>query len=394
MRAGLEGFGEQYIGIIMAGYYIGLIVGTFIASRVIRAVGYVRSFAAFASIASATAFAHVLVIDPVIWFLFRLNFGICLAVMEVVAESWLNASASNTNRGRILSLYSIVFLASMGLGQPLIGRFSPATFEIFGISTIIVSLCLIPVTLARVQDTHKIQRRPPQILKTFLRSPFAGIGVMLSGLLYGGGWSLVPRYAQQIGVSEKEIGIVMLLISLGTLTLQWPLGYISDKHSRRSAIFISSGVSFAVLLLIGVTQATVPLLYLLIFLFGGFGMPLYSLCISLVNDQLEPEEMVHAAGALLLFYGIGSSTGPILGGAIMARIGPPGLFYSMAVPLGIYLFFALIQGIRFFFLPEGVKKVREHRRARYQPYPRTTTTIFSLLRNRKSGDKPDQSNEK
>ncbi|MDZ7794476.1 MAG: hypothetical protein U5P10_12535 [Spirochaetia bacterium] len=60
IRAGIEGFPEPLIGVIMSVYYAGLAVGVFIAAPVIRTVGYVRSFAAFASIASASAIFHVI----------------------------------------------------------------------------------------------------------------------------------------------------------------------------------------------------------------------------------------------------------------------------------------------------------------------------------------------
>ncbi len=387
MRAGLEGVPEQIIGLIMSGYYIGLIIGTFLAGVVIQSVGYVRSFAAFASIASAAGFMHILIINPSVWFLLRVMYGICLAVMEVVVESWLNVSSSNTNRGRILSLYSIALLASMGLGQPLIGRFSPASFEVFGIAMIIVSLCLIPVTLAKVSGTASVKRGRPHLKRTFLRSPLAGAGVIVSGLLYGGAWSLVPRYGQGIGLSEGQIGIVMLLIALGTLTFQWPLGLISDRKGRRLAILLSAAAALAASLLIAVTRADGPLFFLLSFLFGGFGMPLYSLSVALMNDQLEPEEMVQAAGTLILFYGVGSAAGPIIAGNIMAKIGPAGLYYAMAVPLALFLVFALARFGKAARLPKLGRK-------RYKTYPRTTAAVYSLLRRPRKNIRENNEQEK
>jgi MFS family permease len=383
IRAGLEGVSEQLLGFIMSGYYIGLILGTFLSGRFIRSVGYVRSFAAFASIASIAGFLHVLVVSPAVWFFLRVMVGVCLAVMEVVVESWLNVTSVKTNRGRILSLYSIVLLASMGLGQPLIGRFSPSSFEVFVISAIIISLCLIPVTLAKVSGTARVSKSRPQITKTFLRSPLAGIGVVVSGFLYGSTWSLIPRYGQQVGLSEARIGLVMLLIALGTLTFQWPLGVMSDRKGRLPAIFVSLCVTVGSSIFIAVTGTGGPLFYIVSFIFGGFGMPLYSLSVALINDQLRTDEMVQAAGTIILFYGIGSVAGPVLSGALMSRIGPSGLYYAMAVPTVLYLFFALSR------IRKAVRKPGRER-ATYKPYPRTTAAIFSLLKkSRKKKNAPD-----
>lgn len=373
LRAGIEGFSETSIGLIMSIYYVGLAAGTFLSTRVIRSVGYVRSFAAFASIASAAAFAHVLLINPVAWVIFRGIHGLCLSVMLVVVESWLNVSSSTYNRGRVLSMYSVVYLASMGLGQPLLGRFSPATYEVFGITTILVSFSLVPMALTRVTGTPQVGQRRPQLRRTFSRSPLAGTGVIISGLVFGASWSLIPRYGQQQGLSEGGIGFLMLLVSLGTLGMQWPLGWLSDRRDRRKAILYGSAVGLGAASLIALLEPGGALLYLLVLIFGGFSMPLYSLAIALMNDQLNREEMVEAAGALIIFYGAGSALGPALGGAMMGAMGPRGLFYAMGAALGLLFLFVLLRLSRVPQLPERIRQ-------RYRPFPRTTYAAFSLLR--------------
>jgi MFS family permease len=50
----------------------------------------------------------------------------------------------------------------------------------------------------------------------------------------GATWSLTPLYGQQVGMDDGAIGLLMLLVSLGTIVLQWPVGWLSDKKSRRA----------------------------------------------------------------------------------------------------------------------------------------------------------------
>lgn len=373
LRAGIEGFSETTIGLIMSIYFVGLAAGTFLSTTVIRSVGYVRSFAAFASIASAAAFAHVLVIHPVAWIIFRAVHGLCLSVMLVVVESWLNVSSSTYNRGRVLSIYSVVYLASMGIGQPLLGRFSPATYEVFGITTILVSLSLVPMALTRVTGSPRVAQRRPRILSTFFRSRLAGTGVVISGLIFGASWSLIPRYGQRAGLGEGGIGVLMLLLSVGTLAMQWPLGWLSDRRDRRKAIFYASAVGLAAAVAIALFRPGGIFLYILVLIFGGFSMPLYSLSIALMNDQLNRDEMVEAAGALIILYGVGSTLGPLLGGPAMGRFGSQGLFYLMAGALGVLLLFVLLRLTRVPELPERIRR-------RYRPFPRTTYAAFSMLK--------------
>jgi len=126
-------------------------------------------------------------------------------------------------------MYVVVYHASRGLGQPLIGLFSPAEFEIFGVTTVLTSLCLVPLALAKVTGQPQVRKSSPKLVKTFLRSPLAGLGIVVNGLLFGASWSLIPRYGQQVGVAEARIGVLMLLVSVGTLAFQWPLGWVSDR---------------------------------------------------------------------------------------------------------------------------------------------------------------------
>ena len=52
VRTQIEGFATEVVGFIMAGYFLGLLIGAFMAVRVVAAVGHIRAFAAFASVMS------------------------------------------------------------------------------------------------------------------------------------------------------------------------------------------------------------------------------------------------------------------------------------------------------------------------------------------------------
>ena len=372
LRAGIEGFSDSMVGIIMSFNYVGLIIGSMIAPAIIRNVGYVRSFAASASLGSASAIAHLVWIDPLPWLIFRTATGFSLSVMFVVAESWLNASSTSANRGRLLSIYSVVYIVSMGAGQPLMEFFPPSSFEIFGVTTILISFCLIPVALMRVTGEPGADRQPPRLVRTFFRSPLAGSGIIVAGIMAGATWSLTPLYGQQVGMDSGAIGRLMFIVALGSMAFQWPLGWLSDKKSRRHAILWGTGGAAVMGALVVAFAPSGGLLYVLVFLYGGFGMPLYSLSVALANDRFEPHEMVRAAGAIVIYYGIGNVAGPVLGSQFMRWMGPTGLFLSMTFVLALLGVFVLLRMTLIPALPR--------RRNRYRVYPRTSASAFQLLR--------------
>jgi MFS family permease len=92
---------------IGAAYFVGLTVGCFVCPYAIRRAGHIRSFAALAAIAAATALMLALWPHPVTWAILRAFTGFCFAGLWMVIEGWLNASTSNKTRGGLLSIYTI-----------------------------------------------------------------------------------------------------------------------------------------------------------------------------------------------------------------------------------------------------------------------------------------------
>ena len=65
------------------------------------------------------------------------------------------------------------------------------------------------------------------------------------------------------------------------------------------------------------SQPSVTEIYIAVGLMGAFMLGLYSQCIAHVNDHLEPSQIVAAAGALVLTYGIGYALSPMIIGTLL-----------------------------------------------------------------------------
>src|SRR5690606_27347841 len=104
-----------------------------------------RSFAGFASVASATVLLHLIFVDPLVWTLLRAVSGFAYAGLILVAESWLNAHAVAATRGRLLSLYGVVTMGVWALGQGLLNLSSPDGIVLFLVVAILLSLALTPI---------------------------------------------------------------------------------------------------------------------------------------------------------------------------------------------------------------------------------------------------------
>jgi len=48
LRMSLEGFSHLEIGVVLSGFYLGLVIGSFLYPPVVRRVGHIRAFSVFA----------------------------------------------------------------------------------------------------------------------------------------------------------------------------------------------------------------------------------------------------------------------------------------------------------------------------------------------------------
>ena len=341
VRTQVEGFSATLVGFIVASYFTGLLLGGLFASRVVIRVGHIRSFAAFASIMSVSALLHPIFVSAYAWMLFRLASGFCMAGMIMVTESWLNEAASNKTRGQILSFYMITNYFAAGCGQFLLNIGDPSEFLLFSLASIIFSLALLPVLLTRAKAPVPTHSRRMHVWTLYRIAPLGVIGVFCCGLVNSSIHGLGPVYATNVGLSQAQLSTFMATLIMSGLFLQWPIGHLSDRIGRGPLL---------VYIPLTVVAAAIALLFADRFIlilagagfFGAFVFTLYSLSAATANDMVNAEQRVQVAGALLITYGLGAVSGPIVAGQFMSLLGPQGLFYYFALINLLLASFALV----------------------------------------------------
>lgn len=351
VRADGEGFSAISIGLIMSGFYIGMSLGSFSGGRLIEQAGHIRVFAALASLGSAAALVHLLLIDPVAWVLVRTVTGFCFAGLIIVVESWLNASATSDNRGTVLSVYAVCSMAAGVLGQFLFTLASPAAFTLFVLVSILMSLALVPISLSRATaPISEGDQESPSIRRLWEFSPFGAIAMLLAGATFGAFFGLAPLYAQRNGFGQSEIAILMAAFTLGGLAFQFPIGMLSDRVNRRMVVI--GAAALACLLLIGLALGgTLPkaVIYGAFFAIGAAILPAFSVIVAHVNDRAPLTALIAVSGGLILMQGIGAAAGPVVAGGLMERWGPAGFILFIAALQGL----TAIYGLARIFIVEG-----------------------------------------
>ncbi|GAA6177950.1 MFS transporter [Sulfitobacter pacificus] len=339
IRGALEGFSTFEMSIVMSCYFVGFLGGSRMAPGMIRRVGHVRVFAALASLISAVMILYPTFPNIVIWSLGRILIGFCFSAVYVTAESWLNNAADNSNRGQALSLYMIVQTLGIVIAQALLLTADPSGFILFVIPSVLVSIAVTPILLS-ISPTPAFDTTKPMSLRELVNfSPLGCVGMFLLGGVFSAQFGMAAVYGAEAGLSVAQISMFVATFFVGSVVLQYPIGWISDRMNRRTLIAIVS-VAGAAGSFIGMFLGHVfPILLASAFIVGGMSNPLYSLLIAHTNDFLEHEDMAAASGGMVFINGLGAILGPVITGWMMGTALGPGGFYLFTAVLFIALAF-------------------------------------------------------
>jgi len=342
VRATLEGFPTVVTGIVMSCYYVGYVLGTVIAPPLLRQVGHIRVFAALAAVASVAILIQGCFVNPFAWGPMRLVSGLCFAGIYVVAESWLNDSASRANRGRLLAVYMLVLYIGLGAAQFLLIISDPLTATPFMLVSVLISLAMVPIVVSAQQMPKRSMPGKVRLRILFRNSPLGVVGISVSGMISAIIFSMGPVYARLSGLETTKIATFMGMSILAAVVTQYPVGRLSDRMDRRTVIAAVCTLATLVAGSIVAFRDMPHVVFLtLAAVFSGLVLTLYSLSVSHVNDKLEPGQMVAASSALLLLNGAAAAIGPALAGGLMAAFGPRAYFAALAALTGALAAFDL-----------------------------------------------------
>ena len=218
-----EGASELETGMLMSAYFLGLIIATLWASRIISNVGHIRAFAVFASVFSAAVLAHGLYTDLYFWLVLRCLEGVCMGGFFMCTESWLNAKSDNEVRGKIFSAYMCSIYISQGGGQFLLNMGDPKSFSMLVFVSIMMSIALVPVALTKVKEPEKPKPTMFSLKKLVSISPLGVFACFISGLALGGIYGLGPVYANKMDLGVSGTATSWQQLFLADLSCNGPL---------------------------------------------------------------------------------------------------------------------------------------------------------------------------
>ncbi len=375
LRFSAMGLSDGMIGLIATAEALGFLVGCLYAHKLIAPVGLERAYATFACLKSV-AILWLFFADTVPGLmLLRFLIGINAAGLAIIVESWLNALAPNEQRGRVLTIYVLVYGLFFGIGQLFSQHLNVRGPELLIIAGISTTLTLLPMVAIDVRAPILPHRVTLDILKALRTSPVSVTACLLNGLILTAFTTVGPLFSARIGFDQQHIVQLMACVSLGGLFLQWPIGYFSDKVDRLHAL-IGLGLGIlAVAAALVWAQHRMPfaLLALLFGIFGGLAESLYAVGVAHANDRAVASDYVAMSSTLLFVWALGSTLGPTIGTYAIQLIAPSAFFVYVMVLTAAFTMFGIWRLSRR--KADRIVETREE----FLAYPQTSPEIYAWL---------------
>ena len=341
VRSVIEGWSTLTISLIATGYTLGFTLSCIVTPKFVLRVGHVRVFAALITLLSVAILMCGLVVDWRAWIFFRAISGFAISGSYLVIESWLNERVTNENRGMLFSFYLITTMVGTIGGQYLVPLGDPTNTSLFILCGVLFSLALLPTALSSSAMPAPPGQANFDVPGLFRRSPVAVVGAFLAGAMSGAWLNLGGVFTQKIGLTTAEGATLLAALLTGSAISQIPIGRTSDRMDRR-IVMVGCGIVGVVscLAMVAFVGSSPLVLYVIAAFVGSVLFPIYALNVAHANDLARPNEYVEVSSGMMITYGIGTISGPLMVGPVMDYFGPPALFVLLAVYFALYAAYA------------------------------------------------------
>lgn len=327
------------VGMVSSSFFTGNLLGTLMTGSLIKRFGFNRSYYLASLIFAVGCAGLELMVGFWSWMVWRFIAGVGCAMIWVVVESALMCSGTSRNRGRLLAAYMMVYYVGTVLGQLMVSKLPTDLMSVLPWVTGMVLAAILPLLFTRIVNQSSEHQEATHIWP-MLRLRHARLGVngcIISGIVLGSLYGLMPLYLNHQGVSDSGIGFWMAVMVSAGIIGQWPVGRLADRFGRLLVLRVQVFVVIMGCLAMLSNAAMAPALFIL----GAAGFTLYPVAMAWACEKVEHHQLVAMNQALLLSYTIGSLLGPTFTAMLMQNYSDNLLFIMIASVSFIYLLMLL-----------------------------------------------------
>ncbi len=326
-----RGVSPQMIGLNSAMMPIGILMFSSAIPFVCRTLGAKRVAIIAAVLTAVLMISFNIFTSLESWFVLRLIMGATTSLLFVLSEAWIVSSADESSRGKVVAIYASVLSLSFAAGPAIVSQTGVDGWLPFVIGSVVLMLGVVPLLFIDEGEASEHDQPASDGIFAFVpKAPLLLACVFAFAIFDAATLSLLPIYAMHSGRSFEVAAMALTALIAGNIVLQLPIGYLSDKYSKRLVMLGCAVITTITLLMLPYTINSWGMWPVLI-ICGAAGYGIYTVALADLGDRFEGQELIAGSSAFATMWGLGALCGSLIGGWAMAGFGADGLPISMAV---------------------------------------------------------------
>ena len=351
-RLDAAGYDASLIGLSAAANAVGLFVVAPFAPGLLARHGLPRVMIVTSLLEVGLYLACALGDDYLLWTGVRLLMGGIGGVLWIAGEVWITQAATDATRGRVLAIYNSFFGLGTAAGPTVLSLLGHGGALPFVVAAGIVLVSILPILWARalapvIEDEGGSGGFAARALLAPLR--LAPVPMMLNlsyALVFAGLWSFLPVFAVDTGLPVDRAFQQLTAFSIGTIALQFPIGWLSDRFDRRLIAVVLMALSLSAVAAMNLFVHTPGLDFAYFFALGGIVSGVYIVALSLIGERFRGTALAAAVTVYTLMWSCGSMVGPPLVGLATQAAAADGLPMALVAFTAVFLPFTTASWLR------------------------------------------------
>jgi len=315
-------------GVIVGSYGLARLIIDLPAGFVVDRIGHLRVSVVGLLLLGASSILGLYAGSVEVLILARVGAGIAAAILGTVILAGLGATATRTNRGKVMSFFHVANNTGIAI-YPMIGGLVGlafgwrATFAVTAALVVVAAAILLPVLL-RIDPRRAVSSRTEEPHPHVLHGRSRAIALtainfgVLANMINRHGFrnTILPLYAAtSLGLGGVSIATAIALMSITGLMVATPGGMLGDRIGRRRIIttgLAAIAVGDLVFLLTNDLWTFLAAAALI-----GFGDFFASSQTSLLSEVVPAENRTQVLGGYRFSADLGAFVGPIVLAAVM-----------------------------------------------------------------------------
>lgn len=330
-----RGLSEAVIGANAAMHAVGVLVTAVALPRMVATLGPRRLILMSIGLSALTLAAFPIMPVVWLWFVLRLFLGMAAEALFVTSETWINALSTENTRARSMAAYTAALSVGLALGPLILSLVGTGGVAPYLLGAGVALTAALFVASPRVTAPHFDEPTIGNPAHFVRLAPLALSATMLNAAIETAGLSFLALYAVGLGWAEEHATRLMSVMMIGAILLQLPIGWLGDTMDRRRLVILLAVVSACGAAVWPLALGSMVATYLLLFVWGGAFVGIYTIMITLVGSRFKGGDLVGIYAVSGLFWGLGALVGP-LGAGFAMQVHSHGLAMFAALACALF----------------------------------------------------------